>query len=336
MTQFARPDADVTAGGWSPTPLWPQIDETTRDDADVITSDDNTSPDVCEVALSDVSDPQASDGHTVGYAYRKNSSGGHAIDVTVRLMQGTTEIAAWTHTGVGDTFTEASQTLTQTQADAISDYTDLRLRFERAGDTGGNPGGRRSAQVSWAELAVPDATAVTHELSGSGDSEATAAGTLTHTHEGSGDASVEQEASGGLVQTHRMSGKSGPQQTAGGDLAQTHDPSGTAAVEQSASGALTVISAGAVELSGTARSEASASGTLVVLAGLSGAALSQQAARGALRLLHDLAASGGNVTSASAVLTVPGVQTGPKHGSRDVPQPTSDYRRSIRMRGHPR
>jgi hypothetical protein len=45
-------------------------------------------------------------------------------------MQGGTQIAAWTHTDVPAGFTTASQTLSGTEADAITDYTNLDLVFE--------------------------------------------------------------------------------------------------------------------------------------------------------------------------------------------------------------
>lgn len=35
--QFGRPMADVSAGGWTATPLWSKLDEVTMDDADFVT-----------------------------------------------------------------------------------------------------------------------------------------------------------------------------------------------------------------------------------------------------------------------------------------------------------
>jgi len=129
MAQFARPDSDVTVGGWTPTPLYEKIDEATPSDADYIESATNPTSDLCEVGLSNVEDPEVSTGHVVRYRYAKNASGGNVIDLTVKLMQGAAEIASWTHNDISDTVTQAEQTLTGVQADAITDYTDLRLRF---------------------------------------------------------------------------------------------------------------------------------------------------------------------------------------------------------------
>ncbi len=76
-----------------------------------------------------MSDPLVSQGHTISYRYKKNAPGGDQIDLTVRLVQGTTVIASWTHTNI-DALTQVTQILTGAQADSITDYTDLRLRFE--------------------------------------------------------------------------------------------------------------------------------------------------------------------------------------------------------------
>jgi hypothetical protein len=40
-----------------------------------------------------------------------------------------TQIAQWTHTAIAETITAAAQTLSGAEADAITDYTDLYLRF---------------------------------------------------------------------------------------------------------------------------------------------------------------------------------------------------------------
>lgn len=160
MAQFGRPDSDVTVNSWTPTPLWQQIDETPSSDLDLISGDNNTN-DLCEVGLSDVNDPQSSSGHIVRYRYRKNLTGGNSRNITVGLVQGTTVIASQTHNNIGGIFVTGSFTLSGAQADSITNYADLRLRFTASGDTGGNPTGRRSVQVSWAEFEVPDAVSTT-------------------------------------------------------------------------------------------------------------------------------------------------------------------------------
>jgi hypothetical protein len=133
--QFARPTTDVTDGGWTDqaggTALAAAIDEAAPDDADYVRSATNPAvADVVEIALGPLTDPGTTGGHKIRYRYAKDAPAGVQIDLTVRLMDGATEIAVWTHTDIGATLTSVEQTLTSGEAGAITDYTDLRLRFE--------------------------------------------------------------------------------------------------------------------------------------------------------------------------------------------------------------
>lgn len=125
--QYARPDSTVAAGTWTDagggtTLLWAGLDEVAPDDADYVQG-----VGVYETGLTDVTDPAVSAGHVVRYRYAK--TGAAAVDLEVRLMQGATTVATWTHPGVAAAWVTAAQTLTAGQADAITDYNDLRLRF---------------------------------------------------------------------------------------------------------------------------------------------------------------------------------------------------------------
>lgn len=129
----AVPVSDTIPGTWSPSTggsLFGTIDEGVASDADYDSS--TSSPlqaDFFEVKLGALSDPLSSVGHVVGYRYKKNASSGDQINLKVRLVQGNTVIATWTHLNI-DAVTTASQTLSNAQADAITNYSDLRLRFE--------------------------------------------------------------------------------------------------------------------------------------------------------------------------------------------------------------
>lgn len=132
---IAYPDADITDGGWlnelaSATDLYASIDEIwPADDDDYIMSSGAPSADACTVGLSNVSDPSSSTGHLVRYRYGKRNAT-TTIDLTVRLLQGAVTIASWDHTDIAVAPADAEQTLTSGQADAITDYSDLRLQFE--------------------------------------------------------------------------------------------------------------------------------------------------------------------------------------------------------------
>lgn len=129
------PVSDASDGTWTTdtggSDLWGALDEPAAADADYIRSAlSPVTADVCEVAMTAGTDPSSSDGHTIRYRYRKDAADGDQIDLTVRLMCGATEIAAWTHTDIAATISEAAQQLSAGQADAITDYADLRVKLE--------------------------------------------------------------------------------------------------------------------------------------------------------------------------------------------------------------
>lgn len=129
--QTAHPASDITAGSWTTSPLWSKIDETIQDDSDFVTSSSSpASADIFEVKVGTLTDPTSSVGHMIRYRFWKDQVGGDRIDLTVRLRQGTTNIASWTHSDIDQIPTTVEQVLSAAQADAITDYTDLRLRFE--------------------------------------------------------------------------------------------------------------------------------------------------------------------------------------------------------------
>lgn len=123
MTQYARPTSDVSNTGWGTAPLWSKVDEAVADDADLISA--SSSGNVCEVGMGSVTDPNGNTGHKI--TIRRRSGGGHSC--TIALVQGTTVIASFTDTTAGGTFTDTNYTLSSSEADAITNYADLRLRF---------------------------------------------------------------------------------------------------------------------------------------------------------------------------------------------------------------
>ena len=80
------------------------------------------------MGLTSNADPQTSSEHLVEY----NAKGNGSTDLIVRLKQGTSTIASWTETNVPDIDTYYSHTLTNGEADSITDYSDLRVEFEAA------------------------------------------------------------------------------------------------------------------------------------------------------------------------------------------------------------
>ena len=156
--QFARPSADVSAGLYTTTPLWEKLDDVTADDdtTEILSANNPVESDGTgfEVRLSALSDPQTSSGHTLRFRAQKQT-GGRTLDVSCRLYQGTTAISpVRTLTNLGTTYTTHTYTLAAGEADAISDYSDLRMRCWSSVSGGGSA---TSAAFTWIELETPDA-----------------------------------------------------------------------------------------------------------------------------------------------------------------------------------
>jgi hypothetical protein len=137
--QIARPAVDVSVGSWlthtgASTNLFATIDEASPDDSDYIRSPTDPVNAPVVVKLGPLTDPAISTGHIFRYRYGK--SGSATIDIVAQLRQGYTNegspgtlIASATHTNVSATLTTAALTLTGGEADAITNYGDLYLRF---------------------------------------------------------------------------------------------------------------------------------------------------------------------------------------------------------------
>lgn len=161
MAQFARPNgASVNTGGFTISD-WQKIDESVASDADRAFSTDGAVAEL-EVGLSSVTDPGVSTGHVLRFRVAQTDDGvasgtGSASTLGVRLLQGTTVIWSDASTPLTGAWATRTVTLSGAEADAITDYTDLRIEFAVTGG-GGSPANRRGAGVSWAELEVPDAS----------------------------------------------------------------------------------------------------------------------------------------------------------------------------------
>lgn len=143
MPQFARPDADITDGTWlnasaSAVDMFASIDEdvSSPNDADYIESVSAPSSAACAFGLSNVTDPLSSTGHIMRWRRGKNVAGGAQINLTVELRQGYTGegaqgtlINSFSDTNIPDAFTTTTDTLSGAEADSITDYTDLQVRF---------------------------------------------------------------------------------------------------------------------------------------------------------------------------------------------------------------
>ena len=143
MAQFGRPSVDTyNSDGWTEddgtsTNMWDEINEASASDTDYIRSALAPSNDAYVTKLTTLEDPVSSSGHTVRWRWGKDASGGATITGTVELRQGYTNegsqgtlIATCANAEtVPETFTDDSYALTGGEADAITNYADLYLRF---------------------------------------------------------------------------------------------------------------------------------------------------------------------------------------------------------------
>jgi hypothetical protein len=128
---FFRPTATTSAGTWTNelggATLHTSIDETSASDADYIQSVNSPNLDICKIAMTTTGGVDTAEDVFVRYRYRKQ--GGEVIDLRVRLLEGTTERASWTHSAITTSYVTAEQTLTAPEKAAVTDWSNLFLEF---------------------------------------------------------------------------------------------------------------------------------------------------------------------------------------------------------------
>jgi hypothetical protein len=128
---FFRPTSTTSAGTWltdtGGSNLHTVIDETSAGDSDYIKSSTSPNLDVCKIAFTKTGGVDTAEDVVVRYRYRKQ--GGETIDLRVRLLEGTTERALWTHSAITTSFVTAAQTLTAPEKASVTDWDNVFLEF---------------------------------------------------------------------------------------------------------------------------------------------------------------------------------------------------------------
>jgi len=138
MAQFARPSADTVRTAWTDeaggtVDIYTGIDEVTAEDTEYIKTPTPPGSNEFETLLTSVTDPVSSTGHIMRWRRRKQPASGSAdINLTVRLLMGATQITSQADNTLPGTFTDTSYTLSAGEADAITNYADIRLEFVAA------------------------------------------------------------------------------------------------------------------------------------------------------------------------------------------------------------
>jgi hypothetical protein len=147
MTQYATPDADISDGNWvdeaaGQVDLYNGITPDTPgsigvgDDTDYIESPANPTAEACGFGLSTIEDPASSSGHIINWRAKKDAVGGGQIDLTVQIRETyVSEASQGTLIGqkavvdLTSTIANDTTTLSGAEADTITDYADLQIRF---------------------------------------------------------------------------------------------------------------------------------------------------------------------------------------------------------------
>lgn len=128
MTQYARPDADLyNSEGWT-SPAWSRIDEDCASYDGVFAQSPSKADALLTCTLSDVTDPSSSSSHTMRVRGYVNTNGTATIVISL-YCGATTLIKQWTPAWTGSS-AEYSYGLSSTEANNITDYTDLRVWFQ--------------------------------------------------------------------------------------------------------------------------------------------------------------------------------------------------------------
>jgi hypothetical protein len=147
MAQYATPSADIVDGNWvdqgaSNVDLYADIAPGTPgsigagDDATYAESPSAPSAEAAGFDLSTIEDPVSSTGHIMRWRRQKSASGGAQINLTVEVRQtyiseGSqgTLINSFADNNLPAAWATTTDTLTGGEADTITDYADLQVRF---------------------------------------------------------------------------------------------------------------------------------------------------------------------------------------------------------------
>jgi len=154
MTQYARPESVYSNSGWSAygaATIPEAIDEEAASDSDyTYTTSDGT---YLGVALSEVTDPEGNTNHTLRWRYRSIRNSTPPEKGSMFLYCGATLIATVVdNAALPTSWTTDAYTLLTTEADAITDYSALRVYI-----TADTIGSSEEMQVSWVAFECPDA-----------------------------------------------------------------------------------------------------------------------------------------------------------------------------------
>jgi hypothetical protein len=154
------PINDISVYRFSPTPIWQTLQKgypltnTYVESQGIYRTDGSVYNAYFEVKLSKIVYPNTYSGWKVRVLMQKNAVGGTDLSVTITLKQGSTVIASYNTIYNSTTWDWMEISLTEEQAQSITDYSDLRIYVEV------NPyniSDARTLRVAYAVLEMPQA-----------------------------------------------------------------------------------------------------------------------------------------------------------------------------------
>lgn len=135
LFQTIRPFSDTSLGSWTDengnaVNIYQSIDEAVPNDADYVQSPSLPAANTYKFKLANASDPTIHTHHTVKFRAKKPYATG-TTTLTVRLVEGVTTRATWVET-ITTSWQDFEKTLTELQAESITDYTNLYIELEAA------------------------------------------------------------------------------------------------------------------------------------------------------------------------------------------------------------
>jgi hypothetical protein len=110
--------------------LYQSVDENDYDDADYIRSSDAPSGDAVILAFENPAQAP-NEPFRVAYRYKRGGSRvGGTLDIVVTLLEGATQIAQWTHNGVGTSILDGDHEISTGEFNSITDFTNLKVKFD--------------------------------------------------------------------------------------------------------------------------------------------------------------------------------------------------------------
>jgi hypothetical protein len=164
MTQYANPTSDISKTDWtqyagnSDTNAFDELDEgMASTDGDTTAWQTDSTAGVTrtiECGLNSVTDPNVATGHVIRCSAKKSASGGAAVTGVLYLYEGTTLRATSGTLTTTSSYQTLSYTLSEAEANAITSYSTLRLRFIATIGAGT----ARRARISTMEFSCPNVT----------------------------------------------------------------------------------------------------------------------------------------------------------------------------------